>query len=349
MVDSSVGVTPLNPAQRDEWEAGRLPDAEDLGGGLWSIPLAIPEGNLPGTLCYALLGDDGVHVIDPGWGSQENEKRLDEVLQSAGRGIDDIVNIIVTHHHPDHLGLAPRLRERTGARIVMSAIERSVLAHVMADDARDSAAYQSALVGWGVPKDRHAELSAGFAKPFFTGDIEPDVLVADGDVIEVAGRRLEVVGTPGHTGGHICLADRSAGLLFTGDHILPRVYAGVGLGTLPGAEPLTDLLGSLARLAEFDEFAVLPGHEFRFRGLGARRVRIAEHHLRRTRQVAALIPELGTSPVWEYASRLTWTGGWDGLQAFWLHSALRQTHMHLELVQSGLADQWLLDTTDASG
>lgn len=336
-----AAVAAVDDAERRAWEAGDLPDAADLGGGLWVIPVEIPEGTLPGTLAYAVIGDDGVHLIDPGWDLAGNLGRLERALERAGRALSDIATVIVTHHHPDHLGIAAHLRELTGARIVLSATERRVLAAVVDATATDPAAYRATLARWGVPPGRHDELVASFARPSLTGDVNPDLLVRDGDVLEVAGRRLEVIETPGHTGGHICLVDRRARLLFTGDHVLPRIYSGVGIGALDGTEPLGELLDSLARLSEFDDFTVMPGHEFRFTGLAPRRAQIASHHLRRTAEVAALVPALDRQPVWEYARRLTWTAGWDGLTGFWLHSALRQTEMHLELVRSGRAEEWL--------
>lgn len=334
-------VVPVDEAERDAWEAGLLRDAADLGDGLWGIPVAIPEGTLPGTLAYALVGDDGVHLVDPGWDTAENLGRIERAVRAAGRSLPDIATVVVTHHHPDHLGLAERVRTLTGARIVMSAAERRVLAAAVDPAARDPESYRATLARWGVPDGRHDELLASFTRPSLTGDVEPDLLVGDGDVLELAGRRLEVIATPGHTGGHICLADRDARLLFTGDHVLPRIYSGVGIGVLAGDEPMGDLLASLDRLAEFDDFTVLPGHEFRFTGLAARRARIAAHHLRRAGEVAALAAELGDRSVWAYASRLTWTSGWHGLDGFWLHSALRQTEMHLGLVRSGRAAAWL--------
>lgn len=341
MTSRTDDVVPVDEAERDAWEAGRLRGPVDLGEGLWSIPTAIPEGTLPGTFAYALIGDDGVHLIDPGWDNPENLERIEQALAAAGRAVSDIRTVVVTHHHPDHLGLAERVREVAGARLVMSAVERKVLAAVADPVARDPETYRDTLERWGVPEERHQELLASFARPSLTGDVEPDLLVDHGDVLELAGRRLEVIGTPGHTGGHISLADRDARLLFTGDHVLPRIYSGVGIGVLDGTEPLGDLLSSLDRLAEFDDFTVLPGHEFRFTGLAARRAGIAAHHLRRTGEVAALSAELGDGSVWTYASRLTWTAGWHGLDGFWLHSALRQTEMHLGLVRSGRAQEWL--------
>ena len=108
---------------------------------------------------------------------------------------------------------------------------------------------------------------------------------------------------------------------------------------LPGTSPLADYLASLRLLEPYDGLTVLPGHGEVFAGLGERRRAIARHHLRRTHEVYGLLDSLGDAPVWDYARAMTWTGGWDGLHGFWLHSALNQTQMHLEVARSsGIAD-----------
>lgn len=328
-----------SPAQAEAWRRRESAPVEEVADGVWAIPVPIPGGGIPTTLSYALIGEDGVHLIDPGWGGERTRDTLERALLARGRRIADVRTVVVTHFHPDHLGAADGIRRESGAALVLSGNERRVLARQTHPSASDEAEYRSRLEEWGVPDGRRAELLAGFDRPSLVEDAEPDLLVADGDELRLAGRVLEVVATPGHTGGHVCLADRAARLLFTGDHVLPQINSGVGIGSLPGDEPLGDLLSSLERLAEFDDFEVLPGHEYRFTGLGSRRRQIAAHHLRRTAEVAAVADELGDAPIWQYARRLTWTAGWDALTDFSLHSALQQTQMHRDLVRSGRADE----------
>lgn len=334
--DPNGAVRAASPSQRAAWVAGRLPVPEEVAAGVWAIGTPIPAGTLSHTLTYLLLSDDGgVHVVDPGWDGEDGIRLLTSALEEVGRSIADVRTVIATHFHPDHLGNAGRLRELTGARIVLSATERQVLAQETSTAHRDRAEYTRRLDEWGVPEHRRTELEESFDRPSLVDDLVPDVLVADGDVVELPGHRLEIVATPGHTDGHVCLVDAARGIVYTGDHVLPGIYSGIGIGTLPGSDALGDYLDSLDRLAPFDGLQALPGHEYRFDGLGARRAAIAAHHLRRTAEVAALIPELEEAPVWEYARRLSWTAGWHGLDGFWLHSALRQTALHLEFVRSG--------------
>ncbi len=86
---------------------------------------------------------------------------------------------------------------------------------------------------------------------------EPDVLLDDGDPVE--GTPWRVVLTPGHTPGHICLVDVDGRMLFSGDHVLPTVFPGLGLGARIGGNPLAEYLDSLERLQPYDAFQVVPG------------------------------------------------------------------------------------------
>jgi glyoxylase-like metal-dependent hydrolase (beta-lactamase superfamily II) len=133
--------------------------------------------------------------------------------------------------------------------------------------------------------------------------------------------------------------DSDAGLVYTGDTVLPKIFPGLGLGdreqTGPGkANPIADYLASLTSLARYDHFEVAPGHGYRFRGLIERNAVLAEHHLHRSRAAAAVIRDDPDATVWEVASRLRWTAGWQKLRGFYLLSALSQTVLHLDFARS---------------
>ncbi|MDQ4213680.1 MBL fold metallo-hydrolase [Microbacterium sp. ASV81] len=338
MSDEAV-IRSLSTVQQTAWDRGEHSAPEEVAADVWAFAVPIPGGMLPSTLGYALLSaDGGVHLIDPGWPGDDAFDAVSAALATIGRRMADVRTVIATHFHPDHLGLCGRIRNETGAAVMFSADERLVLAQETAGERRDRASYDLRLEAWGVPEDRRDDLRAEFDRPALVADLDPDRLLRDGDAVDLPGHALRVVTTPGHTGGHVCLVDEHRGLIYVGDHVLPRIYSGVGIGTLRPEQALAELIDSLDRLAPYDDLQVLPGHEFRYRGLGVRRAEIVRHHLRRTREVAALLPELGDAPIWEYARRMTWTGGWAQLRGFSLHSALRQTAMHLELVRTGRAE-----------
>lgn len=296
---------------------------------------------MPFSLGYALFGDDGVHIIDPGSGGQQTLDRWAIFLADHGRNVSEIATIIVTHGHQDHLGAAAEMRAVSGARLVMSGLESRVL-EGEGRLLRTAAQRADLLAAWGAPEaEREEMLDLLKQMDRAPNEVRADLLLGPGDTLQLAGHTLSTLVTPGHTAGHLCLMIEGLGVIFTGDHVLPQIIPGMGLGYLPGSNALIDYLTSLRAMRQFDNLEVLPGHEFRFTGLAKRSQQIAQHDLTRTRAVAALVPEMGGGSTWEYAERLPWSRGWNGMRGFYRYSALAQTNMHLEAVRSGQADEWL--------
>lgn len=329
---------PTNPAQFDDAMADRVPAADEVREGIWSIPLPMQQPGNPFSLSYLIAGDDGsLHLIDTGYDGDENWALFRRALDGFGLSVDDIASVFVTHLHPDHLGMTERLRAASGARIGMLRREREGLAAVAAGGLTPPTGL---LEGWGVPPERRAELSIPLGADLVARGIPSiDVSYEPGDLIDVPGRAIEVLWTPGHTAGSASLVDREAGLLYTGDTVLPKIFSGLGLGDrgLPGSaasNPIGDYLESLTSLARFDDLEVAPGHGYRFRGLIERNAQLAEHHLHRSRAAAAVIRDDADATVWQVASRLRWTAGWANLRSFYLLSALSQTVLHLDFARS---------------
>ncbi|MDR6611778.1 MBL fold metallo-hydrolase [Leifsonia sp. 1010] len=294
---------------------------ETIAEGVHAVRVPMPGGGLPYSLAYLIEDDDGrLHVIDPGSPTDDATRTLLDAVDVLGCTPRDIASI-VTHLHADHAGGAAAVRAASGGALLMHAREAEAAATL----ARGVPAPD--LDAWGVPADRRPELLAAVASPVAAGLPAPDAVLADGDLLDIPGRRVRVLWTPGHTPGHLCLHDEDAGLVFAGDHVLPTVNSGLGLGGPTAANPIADYLAGLGRVGELDGLA-LPGHEHPFTELAERTAALREHHLRRSREVAAH-PD-GT--VWEIARDLTWTGGWDSLSGFTLLSALSQTAQHRDFV-----------------
>ncbi|THJ68784.1 MBL fold metallo-hydrolase [Arthrobacter echini] len=320
-----------------------MPALEEVREDVWALAQPMPGGHLAYSFSYLLRRDDGgVHVIDPGWDSAANWERLLSALTTLtpGRaGADAVTGIIGTHLHPDHVGLAAHLRAASGAPLALHGVERRVLER-HSTRLLDLDEALARLEAWGVPEGRRREL-VGFvdrSPEHLALSVDQDLV--DGELLDLPGFRVEVMATPGHTAGHICLRDDERGLLYTGDHVLPTVFAGLGLGGPTASNPLADYIVSVARLEPYGSYEALPGHEHRFRGLAERARTCLDHHLVRTREVAAILegttPGSGGPSIWEIASRLTWTARWNGLAGLHLLSALRQTEMHVDFVTAGL-------------
>lgn len=314
----------------------RVDSLDSLGPGVHGVRVPMPAGGLPYSLAYLLEdADGGVHVIDPGSPDPGTVPLLSAALDTIGRRPGDVRSILLTHLHADHGGAAGALRALTGAPILMHERERDAL--LVAGSCPTDTTPVATLRDWAVPADRRDELLAVRRLPA-AGVALPDATVADGELLDIPGRRVRVLWTPGHTPGHLCFDDEEDGLLFTGDHVLPTINPGLGLGGAAD-DPIGDYLRSLRRVAERDRVA-LPGHEAPFASLGHRCAVLAEHHLRRAREVRDVLDRDADATVWEIARGLTWTGGWQSLAGFTLASALAQTAMHRAYVRSGAPLTW---------
>jgi len=309
--------------------AGQTPAPEQIDQTTWAVPMPIdfPNGSVRYTLTYILEdADGGLHMIDPGADSDENEDRLVAFLHSLGRGISDVRTMTATHLHADHLGVADRLR-RHGVKLVMSEREADEFHLALAFPADHTVAR------WGVPLERRDELRNTMTTraPGVAGGTA-DHLVNEGDLLPIPGRRLKVLATPGHTPGHICLIEERTKLLFTGDHLLPIVNPGIGGSVTRLGNPMKSYLASLAEVSNYDDFVACPGHGYRFVGVAHRSEEIAAHHRGRTREVADVVAADPRLSVWETARLVAWTAGWGSLSGPRLAAALAQTEMHIALV-----------------
>lgn len=314
---------------------GPLPANEAIRDDLWAVTVPFQHPYILYTLSYVVVDSHGKpHIIDPGYDSDENWNGFRSALRTIGVSEEDVGSITVTHAHPDHFGLAERFAEASGAPIVIHGRELAG-----AEDRVSSADRwgTDALEDWGVPRDRRSELVMDTAvEPLLTAS-RGDVLMNDGLRLDVPGWNLTVVHTPGHTAGHVVLYEPDRQLLFTGDHVLPNMHPGLGLGARTPSNPLTDYLDSLARMRELggDDIEVLPGHGYRFRGLQARVDEMMEHRDRRSREVVEVLEKNPAASTWDVASQLTWTAGWENLKAMDLASALSQASMHYRHVKEG--------------
>lgn len=327
-MSARVGVMqPMSAAQFDAAGGDGVPPLEAVRDGLYCYGVPLP-GVLPHfTLSYLVLdAGDGVHVIDPGWDSDENWRALETTLAGIGRRVGNIATVTVTHLHPDHLGMAERVRAASGAPVALHRLEQEGIRELTTPI--PDAVSLARFADWGAPDDRHSELldavhRRGAWKPFMA-----DRLLEDGDLLEIPGRGLRVLHTPGHTTGHVAIVDAGSKLVFTGDLLLPNQFPGIGLGGTPAGSPIEDYLGSLELIAALDDHEALPGHGYRFTGIAERCRETAAHHERRTAEVAVALGDGGT--IWSVASGLTWTAGWENLRGFALLSALAQTELHVK-------------------
>ncbi len=330
------------PVSVDEYtadtEGDRVPAPSLVREDVWVLPQPIASAHPPHyTLSYLVRDTDGgATIVDPGVDDDQNLERLLAHLSSIGSSGADLRAVVATHLHHDHLGLAERLRTEFGVPVAVGRAEQEALFRLAEQSAHQVETMDARTRAWGVPPEFHDELhryAVGFTERNSRNGaaLHADLLLDDGALLDAPGRRIRVLDTPGHTPGHIVLRDEVDQLLFTGDHLLPSLFPGIGLG---GAHvnPIGSYLHSLDLIQGFDGHEALPGHGYRFLGLGGRIDATRAHHLKRSREVRGIRAELPDATVWQIASRIGWTAGWESLHGLHLMSALAQTAMHIELV-----------------
>ncbi|GAA4166914.1 MBL fold metallo-hydrolase [Gryllotalpicola daejeonensis] len=322
----------VDTTEKDAALNGGVPEPTEIAPGVWTLPTEFPSKGQPlrYTLTYALAdASGGIHLIDPGVDTDANWRRLEQLLARLGRAVADIRTVIVTHLHFDHLGMGARVRAASGADVVLHRLEQAAI------DGEFGGVDAERFDRWGVPHERREELARVTEERFAKAKITADRLVEGGTQLELGdpeagGFRIEVIWTPGHTYGSICLRDAERKLIFTGDHVLPVLNPGLGLGGPTPSNPISDYLDALDRVGRFDDHQVCPGHGYRFYGLRARCEKLGAHHARRTAEVAGVLDRLDSPSVWDVASHLYWSLGWENLSHYLLDSALAQVEMHID-------------------
>jgi glyoxylase-like metal-dependent hydrolase (beta-lactamase superfamily II) len=326
-------------AQQAAWQANVQPPVEQERPGLWSIPVPLPNTPLRYVLVYALELPDGVAIVDAGWDTPEAWSALAAGLQVGGFALADVRAILITHIHPDHYGLAGRVREESGGWIGLHRLEAETLPARYGNAEELIRRGEAWLRRAGAAADEASAL-AGSSRDMlpFVRMAEPDRLIEDGEVVPLPGWQLRAVWTPGHTPGHLCFHEERTGVLLSGDHVLPRITPNVSAHPQQLPDPLRAFLDSLAKVGELDVDEVLPAHEYRFRGLPGRVADLREHHEQRLAELLALVRQRPGSTTWQLAERLPWRRPWAQIVGFSRRAAVGETLAHLELLVSrGLA------------
>ncbi len=177
-----------------------------------------------------IIVDEKIVVIDSGNGS--NFEKIEENLKNHGVSIEDVDILINTHHHFDHIGGNQRIIQKSRCDLMASSSTSKYIEE--GDDEKTLASRFGSSI-----------------KP-----LKVSRVLYDGDKISFGDSYLEVITTPGHTDGDICLFEPRDNLLFSGDTIFKR---GIGRLDLPTAKPEM-MVNSIEKLLELEVEKIYPGH-----------------------------------------------------------------------------------------
>ena len=253
----------------------------ELAGGIRRITCPLPAR--PGHVhTYLLPGGDGWTLVDTGIGLPDAPDWWAEALAEVP---GDVVRILITHFHPDHVGAAADVATLTGAPVHQGGLDYEQCAMVWGNPG-----WPQRIADWflshGVPRPNAEELirSGSVYAPFIRYQPDP-VLVAEGDRLD----GWEVVAAPGHADGQLCLI--KDGILVSADHLLGRITPTVGLWPESRPDPLGDYLASLRRTIELAPELALPGHGEPIEDPVGRAHELIEHHRERLGVAEAALTE----------------------------------------------------------
>ncbi|GAC1590403.1 MAG: MBL fold metallo-hydrolase [Acidimicrobiales bacterium] len=322
---------PLKQEQEPASEA-----VTEVAPGILRMQLPIDMPGLGHVNTYVLSDDRGVALMDPGLPGEASWNALVDRLASVGLSPADVHTVFVTHGHPDHFGLAPRLaaendrleliaHEAFAAGWRAADGEELILLDVDVEDIVPNAF--DGTTPWGATWDRPRTMSVDFQRP------RPTRFVRDREPVRLAGREMFIVHSPGHTLDHVCLHDPDEGILFSGDHVLPSITPHIsGLGS--GRDPLDLFDEALARVGGMTGIdLVLPAHGHPFTDLSGRAEAIRAHHHERLLKLRSVSVDIGPATVEALSHHLF-------REAHWGRMAESETYAHLEHLRlAGLAER----------
>ena len=314
------------------------PSVEELLPGLWRLVVPLPGHSVGQVNVYALAASEGVLLIDTGWRHPAAWAALDDLLHQAGLAVTDVVRLLSTHAHPDHCGLAGTFRQEQRTTVAMHAADAACFRQRYGDPHSFGQLTDRWLKSAGVPAAA-ADADAMHAfRANLVDPVGPDMELHDGQRLVHGRWQLDVLHTPGHTAGHVCLYDRVTRTLFTGDHVLSRINTSPAYRPLSEADPVGGYLASFPRLRGLAVERILPGHGRPFTDLGARLDVLEQHHAARLAAALELVrAQPGT--VWEVSSGIPRSSPWDSLTRAARISAVAETYGHLvHLTARGLVE-----------
>ncbi|MCV2892925.1 MBL fold metallo-hydrolase [Lentibacter sp. XHP0401] len=292
---------------RDEMHGIRYPwgEAPEPGGWLevaegvlWirlPLPMVLDHVNV-----YALDEGDSWTLIDTGFHTKRSVAMWEELLKTALKG-KPVSRVILTHHHPDHIGMAGWFMER-GASLWASRTAW-LLSRMLILDVEEAVTPQ-AVQFWreaGMDPDilakRIAERPYNFADvcaPIPTGYTR----LKDGDVLHAGGRTWDVLEGNGHAPEHLTFWSREDGLVLSGDQIICSISPNIGVyPTEPEADPVGEWIESCEKFSEVarEDHIVLAGHKRPFTGLPFRMRQLKENHVHGLDRLAEYIAEPKTA------------------------------------------------------
>lgn len=303
-------------------------DAAAIGVHQVTMPIPFPLKEVHAYLIDA--GGEWV-MMDAGFPSEDALAVLKPAVERICGGPSKVHTAFISHYHPDHCGLAGWL-EAAGTRIVVHerdwpSVERMNSDAPVNPEEYGGSSFAAIAADTNFSFEQMRQETHGLRYA-----VSNPHLVQGGETITVGGRAFELIWTPGHTEGHLCVLDRDSNTIFTGDHMLARITPHIGMWRNNGDSPLHAYEESLTLIEEMAPDRAFPAHEAPIEDVPERARELREHHEARRQDVLAVM-STQTRPALDIAKDV-FKGREGGMQTF---LALSETLAHLDaLAREGL-------------
>ncbi|WP_255151367.1 MBL fold metallo-hydrolase [Halorarius halobius] len=294
--------------------------------------------------CYVFAGGP-LTLVDPGPATDAAYEELAAGLEDLGYAVADVEQVLITHPHMDHFGLANRVVDVSGAAAVAHRDATRQLRDPDGHLDREQALFRPFLTAMGVPEQVvETAVTLPDAYTEYQEPLAVDRELTDDDPVD-AGVDLRAVHTPGHAPGSVCFVAERGPVAFTGDHVLDHISPNPLLTVAPGTDDertrsLPAYLDALDRLQAVDADVGRPGHGDDVSDLSARIDEIRDHHHERKEHIADLIDERGTATAYDLMGEL-----FPDLPATEVFPGMSEIIGHLDLLE----DEGRVDVTETDG
>ena len=306
-------------------------EAAEVAEGVYQLKVPVPFP-LVFVSVYLVEGCDGWTIIDTGYDYLKGRKVWEKGTRQVGLDLKrDVARIVVTHFHPDHLGLARWLQEWSGPPVYM--LEDGIQHSREVWNDPDHASFAEHLIGGGMDQalaeSAAAQMRARLSLP---GEMLP---LQEGEKIELGAGVARVLHAPGHADYQVMLHDWARKVLFSADHVMLEITPNIGLWPDTKGRPLARYLESLSGLRGLDADLVLPGHGPLFHDFDGRVDELLLHHEERLDLMQRALGDEPRTPFAVSRELFRYT-----LSLYERCFALAETLAHLEyLVSEGRAER----------
>jgi len=265
--------------------------------------IKLPNPFFEGENRVYLIGSEPLTLIDTGVATKETYDSLVDAMRKLKLDIQDVGRVILTHKHIDHIGNAWRIQQETGAEVLIHEADAHAIENVDPEGGRFDELVRERMKQWHLSTDQFQPRSTNSS----SWEIEDcrATIIKDGQKIELDQQAtqssIQVINTPGHTLGSICLLYGSH--LFSGDHVLEHISPNIGIGDMKHRGLLAKFYESLNRVEQLDrsDLTVMPGHGASFQGLSKRCQYLIKHHDKRLDKIRAVLEKSEVATVYEIA------------------------------------------------